>query len=52
VTLEPGWSWEKYVNLEKTDSCQVPHISLILSPRARTVMGNIAVVDADQEILL
>lgn len=41
VTLEPGWSWEKYVKpIEKTNSCQVAHTSLILSGKARTVMDD------------
>ena len=41
VTLEPGWSWDKYVKpREKTDSCQVAHTSLILSGRARTIMDD------------
>lgn len=47
VTLEPGWSWEKYVKpREKTDTCQVPHTSLILSGRVRTVMDDGTVVDS------
>ena len=47
ATLEPGWSWEKYVKpIEKTDSCQVAHTSLILSGRARTVMDDGTVVDS------
>ena len=47
VTLQPGWSWEKYVKpIEKTDSCQVAHTSLILSGRARTVMDDGTVVDS------
>jgi quercetin dioxygenase-like cupin family protein len=46
VTLEPGWSWEKYVKpQEKTDSCQVSHTSLILSGRVRSVMDDGTVVD-------
>ncbi len=49
VTLEPGWSWEKYVKpQEKTDSCQVSHTTLILSGRVRTVVdsgpGDVAIV--------
>lgn len=41
VTLEPGWRWEKYVKpIEKTNSCQVAHTSLILSGKARTVMDD------------
>jgi quercetin dioxygenase-like cupin family protein len=47
VTLEPGWSWEKYVKpREKTDTCQVPHTSLILSGRARTIMDDGTVVES------
>ena len=46
-TLQPGWSWEKYVKpIEKTDSCQVAHTSLILSGRARTVMDDGTVADS------
>jgi quercetin dioxygenase-like cupin family protein len=46
VTLDPGWSWEKYVKpQEKTDSCQVPHTSLILSGRVRSVMDDGTVID-------
>lgn len=41
VTLEPGWSWEKYVKpIEKTNSYQVAHTSLILSGKARTAMND------------
>ena len=41
VTLEPGWSWEKYVKPRvKTNSCQVPHTSLVISGRAKTVMDD------------
>jgi quercetin dioxygenase-like cupin family protein len=47
VTLEPGWSWEKYVKpQEKTNSCQVAHTSLILSGRARTIMDDGTVYDS------
>ena len=47
VTLEPGWSWDKYVKpREKTDSCQVAHTSLILSGRARTIMDDGTVYDS------
>jgi quercetin dioxygenase-like cupin family protein len=46
VTLEPGWSWEKYLKpQEKTDSCQVGHTSLILSGRVRSVMDDGTVID-------
>jgi quercetin dioxygenase-like cupin family protein len=47
VTLEPGWSWDKYVKpIEKTNSCQVAHTSLILSGRARTIMDDGTVYDS------
>jgi len=47
VTLEPGWSWEKYAKpQEKTDSCQIPHTSLVLSGRVRTIMDDGTVVDS------
>ena len=46
ATLEPGWSWEKYVKpIEKTDSCQVPHTSLVLSGRVKSVMDDGTVVE-------
>jgi quercetin dioxygenase-like cupin family protein len=46
VTLEPGWSWEKYVKpIEKTDSCKVAHTSLILSGRVRSIMEDGTVID-------
>jgi hypothetical protein len=46
VTLESGWSWDKYVKpREKTDSCQVAHTSLIVSGRARTIMDDGTVYD-------
>jgi hypothetical protein len=35
-TLEPGWSWEKCIKpLVKTDSCEAPHTSYIISGRMR-----------------
>lgn len=47
VTLEPGWSWDKYVKpREKTDSCKVAHTSLILSGRLRTIMDDGTVFDS------
>jgi quercetin dioxygenase-like cupin family protein len=46
VTLEPGWSWDRYVKpIEKTDSCQVPHTSLVLSGRVKSVMDDGTVVE-------
>jgi len=47
VTLEPGWSWEKYVKpIEKTESCQIPHTSLVLSGRVRTIMDDGTAVES------
>ena len=47
VTLEPGWSWEKYIKpQEKTESCQIPHTSLVLSGRVRTIMDDGTVIDS------
>ncbi len=41
VTLEPGWSWEKYVKPQvKTNSCEVPHTTLIISGRIKTIMDD------------
>jgi hypothetical protein len=40
-TLEPGWSWEKCIKpLVKTDSCQAPHTSYIISGRIKTRMDD------------
>jgi hypothetical protein len=40
-TLEPGWSGEKCVEpIVKTDSCQVPHTSYIISGRMKVVMDD------------
>jgi hypothetical protein len=47
VTLEPGWSWDKYVKpIEKTDSCKIAHTALILSGRARTIMDDGTVTES------
>jgi hypothetical protein len=47
VTLEPGWSWDKYVKpIEKTDSCKIAHTSLIPSGRARTIMDDGTVTES------
>ncbi|MGC1133732.1 MAG: cupin domain-containing protein [Nitrososphaeraceae archaeon] len=41
VTLEPGWSWEKHVKPRvKTNSCEIPHSSYIISGRVKTVMDD------------
>jgi hypothetical protein len=41
VTLEPGWSWEKYVKPRvKTNSFEIPHSSYIISGRVKTVMDD------------
>jgi quercetin dioxygenase-like cupin family protein len=41
VTLEPGWSWEKHVKPRvNTKSCELPHTSLIVSGRAKTIMDD------------
>ncbi|MEW6605791.1 MAG: cupin domain-containing protein [Thermoproteota archaeon] len=41
VTLEPGWSWEKYVKPRvNTKSCEVAHTSLIISGKVRTIMDD------------
>lgn len=40
-TLEPGWSWEKCVKpLVKTNSCEAPHTSYIISGRMKVVMDD------------
>jgi hypothetical protein len=47
VTLEPGWSWEKYIKPRvNTKSCKVAHTSLIISGRARTVMDDGTTVES------
>jgi mannose-6-phosphate isomerase-like protein (cupin superfamily) len=39
--LEPGWSWEKCIKpLAKTESCQVPHTSYMISGRMRIKMDD------------
>jgi hypothetical protein len=41
ATLEPGWSWEKCVKpLVKTNSCEAPHTSYIISGRMKVVMDD------------
>ena len=41
ATLEPGWSWEKCIKpLDKTESCQVPHTSYMISGRMRIKMDD------------
>jgi quercetin dioxygenase-like cupin family protein len=40
-TFEPGWSWEKCVKpIVKTNSCEAPHTSYIVSGRIRVVMDD------------
>ena len=40
-TLEPGWSWSKCIKpLVKTDSCQAPHTSYVISGRIKTRMND------------
>ena len=40
-TFEPGWSWEKCVKpLVKTNSCEAPHTSVIISGRLKVVMDD------------
>ena len=47
VTLEPGWSWDKYAKSRaNTKSCEVAHTSLILSGRARTVFDDGTVIES------
>jgi hypothetical protein len=41
ATFEPGWSWDKCVKpIVKTDSCEAPHTSLIISGRMKVVMDD------------
>ena len=41
ATLEPGWSWEKYVKqLVNTNSCQAPHTQYMISGRLKIVMDD------------
>jgi quercetin dioxygenase-like cupin family protein len=40
-TFEPGFSWDKCVKpVVKTDSCQAPHTSYIISGRMKVVMDD------------
>ena len=39
--LEPGWSWEKCVKpIVKTNSCEAPHTSVIISGRMKVKMDD------------
>ena len=39
--VEPGWSWETCIKpIAKTESCQVPHMSYIISGRMRIKMDD------------
>ena len=41
ATFEPGWSWDKCVKpVVKTNSCEAPHTSYILSGRIKVVMDD------------
>ena len=41
ATFEPGWSWEKCVKpIVKTESCQTPHTSYIISGRMKVRMDD------------
>ena len=41
VYVEPGWSWEKCIKpIAKTESCQVPHTSYMISGRMRVKMDD------------
>ena len=41
ATFEPGWSWEKCVKpIVKTESCQAPHTSYIISGRMKVRMDD------------
>ncbi len=45
-TFEPGWSWEKCVKpIVKTNSCQAPHTSYIISGRMKVVMDDGMVIE-------
>ena len=40
-TFEPGWSWEKCVKpIVKTNSCEAPHTSVIISGRLKVRMDD------------
>jgi hypothetical protein len=39
--FEPGWSWEKCVKpIVKTDSCQAPHTTYVISGKLRVRMDD------------
>ena len=41
ATFEPSWSWEKCVKpIVKTESCQAPHTSYIISGRMKVRMDD------------
>jgi quercetin dioxygenase-like cupin family protein len=41
ATYEPGWKWSEHVRpAVQTPSCQVEHVGLVLSGRARVVMDD------------
>jgi hypothetical protein len=52
VTLELGWRWDKHVKPRvNTKGCELPHTSLIVSGRAKTVMDDGTEVEVDQAML-
>jgi len=41
LTLEPGWKWSEHIKPGAgTESCQVPHLSYIISGRIHVVMDD------------
>ena len=41
ATFEPGWSWDKCVKpIVKTNSCEAPHTSVIISGRLKVRMDD------------
>ena len=41
LTLEPGWSWAECVKpVAGTESCQLPHVALVLQGRLRVRMDD------------
>lgn len=39
--FEPGWTWERCVKpIVKTDSCQIPHTTYVISGRIRVRMND------------
>jgi quercetin dioxygenase-like cupin family protein len=41
LSSKPGWNWEKHVKPRvNTKSCEVPHTTLIVSGRIKTIMDD------------